>query len=166
VHSAKGRAMGDDDDTSAASASKLTPEQERRLREEMARARALMEAAERTGVHIDALRGAVKRRALKARKGNDGRWQVQLPPGSLKTPQERPETAELERLRGEVEELRERCERLQGEMLAAKIEAARAVSQVEAKDVLTHELRELLTQVRSDLREAQRPWWRRWFDQR
>jgi hypothetical protein len=51
-------------------------------------------------------------------------------------------------------------------MLAAKIEAARAVSQVEAKDVLTHELRELLTQVRSDLREAQRPWWRRWFDQR
>ncbi len=42
--------------------------------------------AERTGQHIDAVRSAVRRGRLKARKGNDGRWLVPEPAGGALQP--------------------------------------------------------------------------------
>jgi hypothetical protein len=136
--------------------------------------------AERTRQRIDSVRTAVRRGRLKARKGNDGRWLVPLPPlpsddaasdlGSGLDP-DLADDLEVAALRAEVERWRTLAEE-RGEKLARaeeRAEAAKAVAigDVEAAKRAAEETiaakGELIEELKAMLAEARKPWWRRWI---
>jgi hypothetical protein len=130
----------------------------------------LAEAAATTGRPKEALRAMIRRGKLKARKGNDGQFLVELPV-ELRQPHGQPirgrtaksdeaaagRAAELEEV---VEEWRTAAEeaRLAAAVATAERDAAKIAATAEAAT-----LRELIAELRSQLAEARRPWWRRWL---
>jgi hypothetical protein len=128
----------------------------------------LSEAAERSGLHKEALRARAKRGQLQARKNNRGETLVMVPPELLTAAQGDGQGA----AQGQTEQLTDLVRELEGELAEAqvkiarleeRIEAARAVAiadvatakaEVEAKERYVRQLEELLA-------AANRPWWRK-----
>lgn len=137
-------------------------------------------AASRLGKSPDAIRSAIRRGKLSARKGNDGDWLVFLPtavPVADDSLQQ-----ELDRLRVELEqslrqsadrqatvdELRERVRYLEASaehgaalLLKSTERAARAEGETMALRDALADLARRLDVATSELAEARRPWWRR-----
>jgi hypothetical protein len=135
----------------------------------------------------DAIRSAIRRGKLQARKGNDGDWRVILPADRLAVEAGEADSllllvdslrAELKQERRQpadrqatVEDLRERVGRLEGEVAAAdmmaqaKVEAARdaAEAKVAASRVEVAAMRELADRLTAELKEARKSWWQRVF---
>ena len=145
----------------------------------------LVEASSRLGISVDAIRSRIRRGALAARRGNDGRLAVQVPAdlrlgddeigdevrlGGDQTAAHQALVAELQH---EVGELRVELARAEERVKAAEavaradVEAARRAAEeaITARDGLLVELRRGLEreQARADRLEAdaRRPWWRR-----
>jgi hypothetical protein len=134
----------------------------------------LSEAAERSGLHKEALRARAKRGQLQTRKNNRGELLILLPP-ELLTPAQGLAQGDAQAVaQAQLEQLADLVRSLEGELLEArlelartegKIEAAQAVTtaevaavqaEVAAKDVVIGELKAMLT-------EARRPFWSRWW---
>ena len=130
--------------------------------------------AERTGQRLDAVRSAVRRGRLRGRKGNDGRWLLQLPEagsvidlaGELGIDDELIEArAEIERWRQAAEERGLALARLEGELDAFK---ATLTADLGAKEEVLVEVRRTLEIERArgdrladELRDRRQPWWRK-----
>lgn len=145
----------------------------------------LVDASSRLGVSVDAIRSRVRRGALTARRGNDGRLAVQVPADLRLSADEAGDEARLvsdqaaasqglvDELQQEVGELRTELARVRARLSAAEdlarggIEAAQRVAeaQIAARDTVNAELRRSLEreQARADRLEAEarRSWWRR-----
>jgi hypothetical protein len=133
----------------------------------------LSEAAERSGLHKEALRARAKRGQLQVRKNNRGELLILLPPELLSPAQgsalsvaqtQVEQLADLVRtLEGELADLKVELAEARAEARTAKavaiadVEAAKRVAEAEiaAKDALIAELKALLA-------EARKPWWRWW----
>jgi hypothetical protein len=127
------------------------------------------EAARLTGLHIEAIRGRIRRGRVEARKNNAGSWLVRLPivndlggvqggeDGALGNIQG--EAGALSELWEELAELRVRLARAEAGREAsialaraeAEIRAARAEERAQASERIISEMQRLLT-------EAQQPW--------
>ena len=120
----------------------------------------LVEASQRLGMSVDALRKRIRRGLVEARKGNDGKVVV-LVAGTLTLASQGPDMAsqgladldELAEAKTDVERWRSLAEER-----GAKLAAAEAV-QAELRRALQRE------QARADRLEtdARRSWWRRWL---
>jgi hypothetical protein len=115
----------------------------------------LSEAADRSGLHRDAIRSRARRGLIPSRRDNRGQWLVQLPADALARGDQVNDhdlTTALADLHEEIADLRVAIARAEADRDAAK---AVAVAEAAAKDALVVELRKLLD-------DARRPWWRRW----
>lgn len=148
----------------------------------------LAEASQRLGVTVDSLRKRVRRGHVMARKGNDGRVLVHVPvqPDGQPTAGRWPADGEAWLDDGLAEELAaaradvERWRVLAGQRevalarAEAQAEAVRAVAiadvatartEVEAKELVLAELRQVIEHERARANrleaELRRPWWRR-----
>lgn len=139
-------------------------------------------AASRLGKSPDAIRSAIRRGKLSARKGNDGDWLVFLPPAeaveadSLQQALDRT-TAELQQAmrqsvdrQATVDELRERIRYLEASaehaaalLLRSTDRAARAEGEATALRDALADLSRRLDVATAELTDARRPWWQRWF---
>lgn len=137
-------------------------------------------AASRLGKSPDAIRSAIRRDKLSARKGNDGDWLVFLPPAetvtdsSLQASLDRTH-AELEQAmrqsadrQATVDELRERIRYLEASaehnaalLLKSTDRAARAEGEAAALRDALADLARRLDMATVELADARRPWWRR-----
>jgi chromosome segregation ATPase len=113
----------------------------------------LTEAAERTGLTVDALRKRVKRGKLQTVKGNDGLVRVRLTGAdmaSLRLDDGQPTASHSEEksrrdssLEAEVAALRQRVEQLQAEREEARIRAAYAEGEAKAlREAVAREIRQ------------------------
>ncbi|MFC7478476.1 hypothetical protein ACFQS7_29420 [Dankookia sp. GCM10030260] len=150
----------------------------------------LTEAAERTGLTVEAIRQRVKRGKLEAVKGNDGLLRVRLTTADLAgidrsptgrtAPTATSQEAHDDRLnkalqdaaeaRGEAAALRQRAERAEAEVAAERARAAQAEREREAARIAAAAaegevkgLQVAVTELREALAEARRPFWRRWL---
>jgi hypothetical protein len=134
----------------------------------------LHNAAIKLGKSSDAVRSMIRRGRLSTRKANDGRLLVAVPtandqPGGGLTraddgratvfsqADDGQTTAELQH---EITEIRERLARAEERAEAARAIAAADVATAKAEAVA---LRELVDELKAQLADARRPWWRRWF---
>jgi hypothetical protein len=127
----------------------------------------LHDAAIKLGKSSDAVRSMIRRGRLSTRKANDGRLLVAVPTandqpgGGLTTAFSQVDdgqtTAELQH---EIAEIRERLARAEERAEAARAIAAADVATAKAEAVA---LRELVDELKAQLTDARRPWWRRWF---
>lgn len=133
----------------------------------------LGEAAQRSGVHKEALRARAKRGHLPHRRGNSGQVLVQLPRELLDVAQVAAQGDAQASAHAQVEQLVDVVRDLEQEMGELKERLARTEAERDAARVVaeaeTKLLREVLEreQARADglaaeLREHRRPWWRRW----
>ena len=134
----------------------------------------LGEAARRLGISVDAVRARARRGLIESRRGNDGKVSV-LITGAQAAPEQAPIDDEapsrlrldLDEARAEVDHWRTRAH--EAELAAARAEEqARLAQAVAVADVATAraevEARErYITQLEALLREARRPFWRRWL---
>jgi hypothetical protein len=132
----------------------------------------LTEAAQRSGLAREAIRARARRNLIPSQKGNRGELLVQLPADLLAGHSQdiaRPAADTVSDLLAEVADLREQLARTETEREAARAVAtaevtaakAAAAAEVAAKDALLSELRVMLGELRAELAEARRPWWRR-----
>jgi len=140
----------------------------------------IAEAARLLGVSDEAVRQKVKRRTLRARKGNDGRLQVmvetqgQPKAGQPKATQDN--TGEINALREHVQTLREDKERLLAEVQRLRDDRAAADARADAAvSKLEDQLRDatdragnadrrvddVLAEVRALRETLAKPWWRK-----
>jgi hypothetical protein len=126
----------------------------------------LQEAAARLGKSSDAVRSMVRRDRLTARKGNNGGLLVAVPTDldrsgdGQPTAKDRPTDGQL------TAELRDTVAELQAEVLEARVAQARAEAERDGLRATAvaeaAALNVLVTELRAELTEARRPWWRRW----
>ena len=130
----------------------------------------LAQAAPKLGLSLDGLRQRVRRGQAQTRKGNDGRVLVLVPDQAMDAPTNavtgtvsddvsaadarQMHDAAMAELRGERDELRQVVETWRGKAETSALEAARAVAERDARDVLIGELR-------AELAHHRRPWWAR-----
>ncbi len=134
----------------------------------------LHNAAIKLGKSSDAVRSMIRRGRLSTRKANDGRLLVAVPTandqpgGGLTTADDGratvfsqaddgQTTAELQH---EITEIREQLARAEERAEAARAIAAADVATAKAEAVA---LRELVDELKAQLADARRPWWRQWF---
>jgi exoribonuclease II len=116
----------------------------------------MSEAAERSGLHRDAIRSRARRGLIPSRRDNRGQWLVQLTADALAMGDQangHDLAMVVTDLQAEIADLRVALARAEADRDAAK---AVAMAEVMAKDALVAELRKLLD-------DARRPWWRRWL---
>jgi hypothetical protein len=147
----------------------------------------LSEAAAATGWKPERIRSLARRGTIVRRRGNTRDWLYQITPelvaaravtraGTMADPSagttgtarsqhddDRAGTIDAARweaveLREEVTELRVELARAQEQVEAARAVAAADVAAVQAKEAV---LRELVDELKAQLAEARRPWWRR-----
>ena len=134
----------------------------------------LTEAAQRSGLAREAIRARARRNLIPSQKGNRGELLVQLSAdllagdgqGTAGSPAD-----VVTDLLAEAADLRERLARTETEREAARAVAtaevaaakATAAAEVAAKEELILELKNMLGELRAELAEARRPWWRRWL---
>ena len=134
----------------------------------------LTEAAQRSGIPREAIRARARRGLIPSRKDNRRQTVVQLPIDLLAGAGQGTARAESEGLAGlptgmadlmaEVAELREQLARAESMVEAAKAVAKAEVAMAEARgEAQVAALRELVEELKLQLAEARRPWWRRWF---
>ena len=149
----------------------------------------LTEAAERTGLTVEAIRQRVKRGRLEAVKGNDGLLRVRLTTADLESITNRSPTGQVpptatsqaaegdrltKALQDEAAALRERAAKAEGESatLREQVESERerteaerdaARAEREAAKVAAAAAEGEAKGLRLALEEARRPFWRRWF---
>jgi hypothetical protein len=126
----------------------------------------LQEAAVRLGKSSDAVRSLVRRDRLTARKRNNGGLLVAVPTDLDRSGDGQP-TAGGRSADGQMTaELRDTIAELQAELLEARVAQARAEAERDGLRATaaaeTAALNVLVTELRADLAEARRPWWRRW----
>ncbi len=132
----------------------------------------LHDAAVKLGKSSDAVRSMIRRGRLSTRKANDGRLLVAVPTAvdqsgdGLATAEggraaafgqadDGQTTAELQQ---EITEIRERLARAEEQVEAARAIAAADVAAAKAEAVA---LRELVDELKAQLADARRSWWRR-----
>jgi uncharacterized coiled-coil protein SlyX len=132
------------------------------------------EAARRLGKSPDAIRSALRRKALEGYRDNQGDWRI--PADSLPTTD-----GGHDAIGGRVvDALRQELDRLHEELRQARdaAEAARCLS--DDRQATVADLRErlgrvegavaakddLIAELKAMLAEARRPWWRRWIGDR
>jgi hypothetical protein len=129
------------------------------------------EASRLLGLHPDAIRSRLRRRAIGCKRGNDGHWLIEVPAvvdQAVTTPEVGHDPAmtelrlELDELRTQLTDARVTIARLEGERggdakLLVRLEADIAAERAKGER-LEAELR-----ARADKLEAERsrPWWRR-----
>ncbi len=150
----------------------------------------LTDAAERTGLTVEAIRQRIKRGKLEAVKGNDGMLRVRLTTADLEaldrsSPGRAAPTAagqpvnddrllkalqEAAEARGEAVALRERAEmaearaeRAEAETATERARAAQAEREREAARIAAAAAEGEAKGLREALAEARRPFWRRWL---
>ena len=150
----------------------------------------LTEAAERTGLTVEALRQRIKRGRLDAVKGNDGMLRVRLTTADLEAIRDRPTTGyvlptetgqpaddrlikalqDVTEARGEARALRERAEtaeqraeRAEAEAAVERARALQAEREREEARVRAAAAEGEAKGLRDALAEARRPFWRRWL---
>ncbi len=147
----------------------------------------LTEAAERTGLTVDALRKRIRRGKLDTVKGNDGLVRVRLTSADMEAPrlgEGQPKASPpdengqtIKALEAEAAALRERVAKAEGESgtlreqvesergRAAKAEAERDAARAEREDakVAAAAAEGEAKGLRLALEEARRPFWRRWL---
>jgi septal ring factor EnvC (AmiA/AmiB activator) len=133
----------------------------------------LAEAAERTGLTKEALRSRARRGLISTRRSNSGATLVQVGTAMTAgvTTGDQALTATLTELREEIAELTTRLTKAEVERDSLAKEMDRTVTAMErskveavaARDELVVELKAMLHELRQELAEARRPWWRRWF---
>lgn len=125
----------------------------------------ISEAAPRLGLSPIALRSRVRRGSVHSRRGNAGQLLVEVPAGSPATAPTRAKPhagaiagEDADAYRDEIEEWRTAAfaARLAAAVAAAERDAAKAAH---AGEVAA--LRELIADMRAQLAESRRPWWRR-----
>jgi hypothetical protein len=136
----------------------------------------LSEAAARSGLHKEALRARAKRGHLPCQRGNLGQLLVQLPAELLTPAQGKAQAAEgaaqptaqapahpaqgdaLALAQAHVEQLVELLHERELELaeLAARVEAAEGIAQAQVTA-----MRELVDELKAQLKEARRPWWQK-----
>jgi hypothetical protein len=127
----------------------------------------LSEAAERSGLHREALRARAKRKQLPSQRNNLGQVLVMLPPDLLSPAQGAAQGA----AQGQVEQLVELVRDLEQELAEARASAQADLAKAVAERDAAREVAEarvaaaerVVTELRALLAEARRPWWRRWI---
>lgn len=149
----------------------------------------ITEAANRTGRHIDAVRAAVRRGRLEARKNNAGQWLVRMPKAGDSSLSQAAsvfalgkDSAIAEPAPGSdsgmadsaVRDALDRLEALHRELADARVAFAQALAERDAAravaiaDIATAEAKvsareEIIGELRAELERARRPFWRRWL---
>jgi hypothetical protein len=135
-------------------------------------AMSVVEAATALGLSTEAVRKRVRRGHLEVRTGNDGRKLVLVPrselegvegPDSVRTDGEAVSVlrSEIVRLVSERDRARQDAEDWRAKAEAARLDAVRSEAGLAAAaDALARE-RELAAELRRELADARRPWWRR-----
>ena len=108
--------------------------------------------------------------SAKARRGNDGRLLVELPPSQWLVADQAPTSerlavveAQLVEARRQLGDAQARLVDTQAEVIAAKAEVTDARIAGAQAEERAASLRELVDVLKSELAEARRPFWRRWL---
>ena len=138
-------------------------------------------AAHRLGWPRERLRGLVRRHRLQTMRGNSGEMLVRMtpellaqatpgPPHGPASPDSLGQPPRAAHGPEEVDELRDRLavieadrDRLRDELMAARERAARAEGEAAAQRDSRDRERDLVRELRQELLDARRPWWRRWL---
>jgi hypothetical protein len=125
----------------------------------------LQEAATRLGKSSDAVRSLVRRDRLTARKGNNGGLLVAVPTDLDQSGNGHATAADRQGDGQLTAELRDTIAELQAEVLEARVAQARAEAERDGLRATAAAeaaaLNVLVTELRAELAEVRRPWWRR-----
>jgi DNA-binding transcriptional MerR regulator len=130
----------------------------------------LSEAAERSGLHKEALRARAKRKQLPSQRNNLGQILVMLPPDLLTLAQGAAQGVAQGIAHGQVEQLVELVRDLEQELAEVRANAQADLAKAVAERDAAREVAEarvaaaerLVAELQAMLAEARRPWWRRW----
>jgi hypothetical protein len=124
---------------------------------------ALVEAAQLTGKHPEALRAMARRGRLRSKRGNDGRWLVQIP-ATLMADRKPGDDRDLA---GQVADLETLVGELRDALFEAKLKIARLEADAEAgQRAAAAELaaeRAVGEELRKSLDWHRQAWWKRWW---